>query len=69
MVCIIFEAQSRLNFAANVRNGKNVGFLLKHKSKNDNEARKRVRGSSINDESKERESRREASRGSQVRQA
>lgn len=44
---------TRLKFAANVRNNKNVGFLLKHKSKDDNESRKGVKGSSINDESRE----------------
>lgn len=41
--CIIFEAQSRLNFAAIMLQHKNVGFHLKRKSKNDNQARKGVR--------------------------
>lgn len=61
--CIIFEAQSRLNFAASMLNTQNVGFHLKRKSKNDNQARKGVRASSINDES-------ESSKGkASVRQA
>ena len=43
MACYRFCCTRELKFAANVRNIKNVGFLLKHKSKNDNEARKGVR--------------------------
>ena len=46
-----FEAQSRLNFTAIMLQHKNVGFHLKSKSKNDNQARKRGKDSSINDES------------------
>lgn len=64
-VCIIFEAHTRLKFAANVRNDQNVGFLLKHKSKDDKGS---MRGDSRNDdEAKQRsESREEARKAGMV---
>ena len=48
--CIIFEAQTRLKFAAKLLKTQNVGFLLKHKSKNDKGS---MRGDSRNDESED----------------
>ena len=51
---------TRLKFAANVRNNKNVGFPLKSKSKGDNESRKGVKVAN------EEESKEEARKGESI---